>query len=54
MSSKRAQIRTKIRKIRNNLSKNKQLIAAQSLKVNFTQHLKSKKTPKKKTYRHLL
>jgi len=48
MSNKRAQIRTEIRKVRNNLPKNQQLIAAQSLKVNFTQHLKSKKTPKKK------
>jgi len=48
MSNKRAQIRTEIRKVRNNLPKNQQLIAAQSLKVNFTQHLKSKKTPKTK------
>ncbi|TMP03997.1 5-formyltetrahydrofolate cyclo-ligase [Pseudoalteromonas sp. S3178] len=48
MSNKRAQIRTQIRKIRNSLPKSQQSIAAQSLKVNFTQHLKSKKTPNKK------
>lgn len=48
MSNKRAHIRTEIRKIRNSLPKSQQSIAAQSLKVNFTQHLKSKKTPNKK------
>ena len=48
MSNKRAQIRTQIRKIRNSLPKSQQSIAAQSLKVNFTQHLKSKKKPNKK------
>jgi len=44
MSNKRAQIRTDIREIRNNLSNNQQIIAAQSLKMNFIQYLKSEKT----------
>ncbi|MEH6394100.1 5-formyltetrahydrofolate cyclo-ligase [Pseudoalteromonas sp.] len=45
MSEKRAQIRQKIRKARNLLSKSEQEIAAKSLKVNFTQHLKQQKSP---------
>ena len=40
MSNNRAQIRHDIRKARNNLSKNQQELAAESLKVNFIQHLK--------------
>ncbi|MBH0039139.1 MULTISPECIES: 5-formyltetrahydrofolate cyclo-ligase [unclassified Pseudoalteromonas] len=48
MSNKRAQIRTDIREIRNNLSNNQQVIAAQSLKMNFIQHLKSEKTTNSK------
>ena len=44
MSNKRAQIRAKIRNTRKNLSNNQQIIAAQSLKMNFIQHLKSKNT----------
>ena len=47
MSNKRAQIRTSVREMRNNLSKKQQLFAAQSLKMNFIQQLKSKKTDKK-------
>ncbi|MGO2374598.1 MAG: 5-formyltetrahydrofolate cyclo-ligase [Pseudoalteromonas prydzensis] len=43
MSEKRAQIRQQIRKARNLLSKSEQEIAAKSLKVNFTQHLKQQK-----------
>jgi len=48
MSNKRAKIRTDIREIRNNLSNNQQTIAAQSLKMNFIQHLKSEKTTNSK------
>ncbi|MBH0027835.1 5-formyltetrahydrofolate cyclo-ligase [Pseudoalteromonas sp. SWN29] len=48
MSNKRAQIRTDIREIRNNLSNNQQIIAAQSLKMNFIQHLKSEETTNSK------
>ncbi|KAA1151124.1 5-formyltetrahydrofolate cyclo-ligase [Pseudoalteromonas sp. FUC4] len=48
MSNKRAQIRTNIREIRNNLSNNQQIIAAQLLKMNFIQHLKSEKTTNSK------
>ncbi|MBH0031953.1 5-formyltetrahydrofolate cyclo-ligase [Pseudoalteromonas sp. SWYJZ98] len=44
MSNKRAQIRAEIRNTRKNLSNNQQIIAAQSLKMNFIQHLKSEKT----------
>tara|TARA_R110001606_G_C15378711_1_gene650207 strand:- start:937 stop:1533 length:597 start_codon:yes stop_codon:yes gene_type:complete len=44
MSEKRALIRQQIRKARNSLSKFEQKIAAESLKVNFTQHLKQQKT----------
>ncbi|WP_273049035.1 5-formyltetrahydrofolate cyclo-ligase [Pseudoalteromonas sp.] len=47
MSNKRSQIREYIRKTRNNLSKSQQGIAAQQLNMNFTQHLKDKKTTKK-------
>ncbi|MBH0057078.1 5-formyltetrahydrofolate cyclo-ligase [Pseudoalteromonas sp. SWXJZ94C] len=47
MSNKRAQIRKSVREMRNNLSKKQQLFAAQSLKMNFIQQLKSKKTDKK-------
>ncbi|GAA78455.1 5-formyltetrahydrofolate cyclo-ligase [Pseudoalteromonas fuliginea] len=46
MNNNRAQIRKSIREIRNNLSKNQQNLAAQSLYMNFIQHLKSKKTNK--------
>ena len=45
MSNNRAQIRHDIRKARNNLSKNQQEIAAQSLKLNFIQYVKSQKKP---------
>lgn len=45
MSEKRAQIRQQIRKARNLLSKSEQEVAAKSLKVNFTQHLKQQKKP---------
>ncbi|MBB1348142.1 5-formyltetrahydrofolate cyclo-ligase [Pseudoalteromonas sp. Hal273] len=41
MSNERAQIRAEIRNTRKNLSNNQQIIAAQSLKMNFIQHLKS-------------
>ena len=44
MSNKRAKIRAEIRNTRKNLSNNQQIIAAQSLKMNFIQHLKSEKT----------
>lgn len=47
MSNNRAQIRQDIRKARNTLSKKQQKIAAESLKMNFIQHLKSKITAKK-------
>ena len=47
MSNNRAQIRHDIRKARNNLSKNQQELAAESLKVNFIQHLKSINSAKK-------
>ncbi|MEI8707475.1 5-formyltetrahydrofolate cyclo-ligase [Pseudoalteromonas sp. B62] len=46
MNNNRAQIRKSIREIRNNLSKNQQNLAAQSLYMNFIQYLKSKKTNK--------
>ena len=48
MSNKRAQIRAEIRNTRKNLSNNQQIIAAQSLKMNFIQHLKSEKTTNSK------
>ncbi|MEM5509329.1 5-formyltetrahydrofolate cyclo-ligase [Pseudoalteromonas sp. AS71] len=48
MSNKRAQIRAEIRNTRNNLSNNQQIIAAQSLKMNFIQHLKSENTTNSK------
>ena len=48
MSNKRAQIRAEIRNTRKNLSNNQQIIAAQSLKVNFIQHLKSENTTNSK------
>ncbi len=48
MSNKRAQIRAKIRNTRKNLSNNQQIIAAQSLKMNFIQHLKSENTTNSK------
>ncbi|MBB1338320.1 5-formyltetrahydrofolate cyclo-ligase [Pseudoalteromonas sp. SR44-2] len=48
MSNKRAQIRSEIRNTRKNLSNNQQIIAAQSLKMNFIQHLKSEKTTNSK------
>ena len=47
MSNNRAQIRHNIRKARNNLSKKQQELAAESLKVNFIQHLKSIDSAKK-------
>lgn len=47
MSNNRAQIRHDIRKARNNLSKKQQELAAESLKVNFIQHLKSINSAKK-------
>ncbi|WP_213608911.1 5-formyltetrahydrofolate cyclo-ligase [Pseudoalteromonas sp.] len=47
MSNNRAQIRHDIRKARNNLSKNQQQLAAESLKVNFIQYLKSMNSAKK-------
>ena len=46
MSNKRATIRASVRELRNNLSSNQQLIAAQSLKMNFIQHLNGKKNTK--------
>ncbi|MBB1326217.1 5-formyltetrahydrofolate cyclo-ligase [Pseudoalteromonas sp. SR45-1] len=48
MSNKRAQIRAEIRNTRKNLSNNQQIIAAQSLKMNFIQHLKSENTTNSK------
>ena len=48
MSNKRAQIRSEIRNTRKNLSNNQKIIAAQSLKMNFIQHLKSEKTTNSK------
>ncbi|MEL0640515.1 5-formyltetrahydrofolate cyclo-ligase [Pseudoalteromonas aliena] len=48
MSNKRAHIRKMIRETRNNLSKNQQHLAAQSLIMNFIQHLKSEKTANSK------
>ena len=48
MSNERAQIRAEIRNTRKNLSNNQQIIAAQSLKMNFIQHLKSEKTTNSK------
>ncbi|MBZ2193149.1 5-formyltetrahydrofolate cyclo-ligase [Pseudoalteromonas arctica] len=48
MSNKRAKIRAEIRNTRKNLSNNQQIIAAQSLKMNFIQHLKSEKTTNSK------
>ncbi|WP_024604064.1 MULTISPECIES: 5-formyltetrahydrofolate cyclo-ligase [unclassified Pseudoalteromonas] len=48
MSNKRAQIRAEIRNTRKNLSNNQQMIAAQSLKMNFIQHLKSENTTNSK------
>ena len=47
MSNKRAQIRKSVREMRNNLSKKQQLLAAQSLKMNFIQQLKANKPNKK-------
>lgn len=44
MTIKRAQIRKSIREIRNNLSKNQQRLAAQSLTMNFIHYLKLTKT----------
>ena len=46
MSNTRAEIRQSIRKKRNSLTVEQQKNAAIALKVNFTQHLKSLKTPK--------
>lgn len=43
MINSRAQIRQKLRKARNSLSKNEQEFAAKQLKLNFTQHLKHAK-----------
>ena len=48
MSNERAQIRAEIRNTRKNLSNNQQIIAAQSLKMNFIQHLKSENTTNSK------
>ena len=48
MSNKRAKIRAEIRNTRKNLSNNQQIIAAQSLKMNFIQHLKSENTTNSK------
>ncbi|NMP01730.1 5-formyltetrahydrofolate cyclo-ligase [Pseudoalteromonas arctica] len=48
MSNKRTKIRAEIRNTRKNLSNNQQIIAAQSLKMNFIQHLKSEKTTNSK------
>ncbi|ATG78382.1 5-formyltetrahydrofolate cyclo-ligase [Pseudoalteromonas sp. 1_2015MBL_MicDiv] len=48
MNNNRAQIRKSIREIRNNLSKNQQNLAAQSLYMNFIQHLKSENTTNSK------
>ena len=47
MSNTRAEIRQSIRKKRNSLTVEQQKNAAIALKVNFTQHLKSLKTPKR-------
>ncbi|MEM5549814.1 5-formyltetrahydrofolate cyclo-ligase [Pseudoalteromonas neustonica] len=44
MSQQRATIRQETRRKRNSLSNNEQKIAASTLKVNFTQHLKLQKT----------
>jgi len=48
MSNRRAQIRSEIRNTRKNLSNNQKIIAAQSLKMNFIQHLKSENTTNSK------